>query len=175
VLLALLAVTVLDDARSEVLTIYEAYHVLPEDSPEVVRFLYTDGSHVLLALAFLLWLFGRQRALRACQLALLGLVTFFLAVDVTMLIGTLGTRANETGAFALLWDAFLVWTANVLIFATWYWTVDRWGPGAPASDPRRPAISGSPSRIAPSWGASTGGQGSSTICFWHSTPAPRSA
>jgi hypothetical protein len=138
VLLALLAVTLLDDARSEVLTIYGEYHVVPEDAPGVILFLYTHGSHVLLALAFVLWLFGRQRAFRVCQLALLCLVTFFLAVDVTMLIKTLATRANESGAFALLSDAGLVWTANLVIFATWYWTVDRWGPGALTVDSSAP-------------------------------------
>jgi hypothetical protein len=134
VLLALLAITVLDDARDEFLTIYYAYDFLPDDAPGVVHFLYSHGEHLLLALAFVLWLLGRQRAFRVCQMVLLGLVTFFLAMDVTFLIITLPTRANETGAFALLWDAFLVWTANVLIFAAWYWTVDRWSPGALTSD-----------------------------------------
>jgi hypothetical protein len=43
-----------------------------------------------------------------------------------MLIAMLGTRTSEGGAFALLWDASLVWTANVLIFTIWYWVVDRW-------------------------------------------------
>jgi hypothetical protein len=130
VLLALLAITLLDDARAEVLTIYYEYDFLPEDAPAVVHFLYSHVEHLLLPLAFVLWLLGRQRAFRACQMVLLGLVTYFLAMDVAILIITLPTRANETGALALLWDAFLVWTANLMIFATWYWTVDRWGPGA---------------------------------------------
>jgi len=138
VLLALLVVTLLDDARSEVLTIYQVYDVVPEDSPGLVHVLYTHGSHMLLVLAFVLWLLGQQRAFRVCQIVLLSAVTFYLAVDVTMLIRTLSSRTSESGAFALLWDAFLVWTANILVFATWYWTVDRWGPGALASDPSAP-------------------------------------
>jgi hypothetical protein len=138
VLLALLAITVLDDARAEVLTIYYEYDFLPKDAPEVVHFLYSHVEHLLLVPAFVLWLLGRQRAFRVCQILLLGLVTYFLAMDVIMLIITLPTRANEAGAFALLWDAFLVWTANLMIFATWYWTVDRWGPGALTSNPSAP-------------------------------------
>ncbi|HLH22075.1 MAG TPA: hypothetical protein VK066_06110 [Chloroflexota bacterium] len=139
VLLALLAITVLDDIRSEVLTVYDAYHVVPEDFPGIVRFAYTDGSHVLFVVALACWLFGLQRAFRATAVSLLGLVTFFLALDVGMLIVTLGTRSSEGGAFSLLWDAFLVWTANVLIFTIWYWMVDRWKYGSSpraASTPR---------------------------------------
>src|SRR5438067_5873083 len=137
VLLALVALTALDDTRYEVLTVYQAYELVPEDQT-VLYYLWWHGGHLLLALAFVFWLLGRQRAFRVCQLALLTWATFFLVVDVTVLIQTLPTRANESGAFALLWDAFLVWTSNVLIFAIWYWTVDRWGPGALASDPSAP-------------------------------------
>ena len=90
------------------------------------------------ALAFLFWLLERQRAFRLTQLGLLGWATFFLVVDVSVLIHTLPTRAPETGATALLWDALLVWGSNILIFATWYWTLDRWGPGALPSDPSAP-------------------------------------
>jgi hypothetical protein len=133
VLLALFVLTVLDDVRSNVLTIYEAYHVVPEDFPGIVRFAYTDGSHVLLAVALAFWLLDWQRAFRATAVALLGVVTFFLALDVGMLIATLSTRGEESGAFALLWDALLVWTTNILIFATWYWMVDHWKYGTPAS------------------------------------------
>jgi hypothetical protein len=125
VLLALLVVTALDDIRANVLTVYEGMRVAEEFGP-IVRFAYTDGSHVLLAVVAACWLFGWQRAFRATALGLLGLVTFFLALDVGMLIAMLGTRTSEGGAFALLWDASLVWTANVLIFTIWYWMVDRW-------------------------------------------------
>jgi hypothetical protein len=126
VLLALLVITVLDDIRSEVLTVYDAYHVVQEDFPAIVQFAYTDGSHVLLVVALACWLFGWQRAFRATALGLLGLVTLFLALDVGMLIATLGTRTSGGGAFTLLWDACLVWTANMLIFTIWYWMVDHW-------------------------------------------------
>jgi len=125
VLLALLVITALDDIRSNVLTIYAGIRVAEEFGP-IVRFAYTDGSHVLLAVVLACWLLGLQRAFRATAVGLLGLVTFFLALDVGMLIAMLGTRTSEGGAFALLWDASLVWTANVLIFTIWYWMVDRW-------------------------------------------------
>ena len=128
VLLALLVLTALDDIRANVLTIYEGIHVAEEFGP-IVRFAYTDGSHVLLAVVLVCWLLGLQRAFRATALGLLGLVTFFLALDVGMLIAMLGRRTSEGGAFALLWDAALVWTANVLIFTLWYWMVDRWKNG----------------------------------------------
>ncbi len=131
VLLALLVITVLDDIRSNVLTVYDAYHVVQEDFPAIVQFAYTDGSHVLFVVALACWLFGLQRAFRATALALLGLATFFLALDVGMLIATLGTRSSGSAAFSLLWDACLVWTANVLIFAIWYWMLDRWESGTP--------------------------------------------
>jgi hypothetical protein len=138
VLLALLAVTVLDDIRANVLTVYEAFRPL-EDFPPIVRFPYTDGSHVLLVVALACWLFGSQRAFRATAVGLLGFVTFMLALDVGMLIAMLGTRSSEGGGFTLLWDASLVWAANVLIFTIWYWMVDHWGYGTPdraASTPR---------------------------------------
>jgi len=125
VLLALLVITALDDLRANVLTIYEGIHVAEEFGP-IVRFAYTDGSHVLFAVVLACWLFGLQRAFRATALGLLGLVTFFLALDVGMLIAMLGTRPSVGGAYTLLWDAALVWTANVLIFTIWYWMVDRW-------------------------------------------------
>src|SRR3954447_19103912 len=137
VLLALLAVVALDDVRYEILTVYQTYELLPEDQT-ILYYLWWHGGHLLLALTFVFWLLGRQRAFRGGQLAVLAWGTVFVVVDVTVLIETLPTRPNETGAFALLWDAFLVWTSNVLIFATWYWTVDRWGPGALASDPSAP-------------------------------------
>ena len=139
VLLALLVIAVLDDLRSNVLTVYDAYHVVQDDFPGIVRFAYTDGSHILLVVALACWLFGWQRAFRATAVGLLGLVTFFLAPDVGMLIATLDTRSSEGGAFTLLWDACLVWTANVLIFTIWYWMLDRWEYGTPdhaASSPR---------------------------------------
>jgi hypothetical protein len=124
-LLALVVITALDDIRANVLTIYEGVKIAEEFGP-IVRFAYTDGSHVLLAVVATCWLLGLPRAFRVTALVLLGLVTCFLALDVGMLIATLGRRTSQGGAFALLWDAALVWTANVLIFTVWYWMLDRW-------------------------------------------------
>ena len=137
VLLALLVVIALDDARYEILTVYQTYELVPEDQT-VLYYLWWHGGHLLLALAFVFWLLRRRRAFRVSQLGPLGWATFFLVVDVSVLIQTLPTRAPESGALALLWDAVLVWTANILNLATWYWTVDRWGPGSLASDPSAP-------------------------------------
>src|SRR5262245_1970457 len=108
VLLALLVITALDDSRANVLTIYAGIRIAEEFGP-IVRFGYTDGSHVLFAVVLVCWLLGLQRAFRASALGLLGLVTFFLALDVGLLIAMLGRRTSEGGAFALLWDAALVW------------------------------------------------------------------
>src|SRR3954447_13084084 len=166
-LLALVVVTALDDIRANVLTIYEGIRIAEEFGP-IVRFAYTDGSHVLLAVVVVCWLLGLRRAFRVTALGLLGLVTFFLALDVGMLIAMLGKRTSAGGAFALLWDAALVWTANVLIFTIWYWMLDRWKYDRPERVATTPHDLWFPQQEIPALGASTGGRALSTTCSWRS-------
>jgi len=65
------------------------------------------------------------KTVRLLTLALLGVVTAGLAVSIALLIITLPTNKQ---ASTLLRSAALLWCANILVFALWYWEVDGRGP-----------------------------------------------
>lgn len=100
------------------------------------------GLAVLLALGFLFWILGWRRAFRRTILVYLILSTFTLLVGCWDQVSTLTQRTSDTaGAFALLWDAVLTWTTNVLTFAVWYWFLDQGGPDRRHSvDPEPPDL-----------------------------------
>ena len=94
------------------------------------------GMIVALLIPMLLSLYrGHALMTRTLGLALLGLVTFAEAASATFLvIGLVAVSAGQSGqahsgAPALLRDAALIWVANVLTFALWYWELDGGGPG----------------------------------------------
>ena len=134
-LVALLAITGLDLVLSESLTLGE---VLPEWQSSVWSTL--AFSAVFLAPAFLFWLTGRRRALRRTIIVYNGYLTLGALVAVGALVATLGLRRSDEGteAFRLLWDAGIVWTTNLLVFAVWYWLLDGGGPEARAESDWRP-------------------------------------
>jgi hypothetical protein len=70
----------------------------------------------------------RSAALRAGGLALAGLLSLANAISAALLVGRLarGFRAESAGALLLAGGS--LWAANVLIFALWYWELDRGGP-----------------------------------------------
>ena len=70
----------------------------------------------------------RSAALRAGGLALAGLLSLANASSAALLVGELarGSRAESAGALLLAGGS--LWAANVLIFALWYWELDRGGP-----------------------------------------------
>ena len=74
---------------------------------------------------------ARQRWwIRTSALLLTVLVTAINAASLVSLVNALlAHTATKTGQTLLL-DAVNIWTTNVIIFALWYWSVDRGGPAS---------------------------------------------
>jgi uncharacterized membrane protein len=70
----------------------------------------------------------RSAVLRAGGLVLAGLLSLANAISAALLVNELahGSRAESAAALLLAGDS--IWAANVLIFALWYWELDRGGP-----------------------------------------------
>ncbi|MEI7555513.1 hypothetical protein [Candidatus Chlorohelix sp.] len=71
---------------------------------------------------------GHQHLTRILGLVITGVVTLALVASVVLLITSLLAKSIE--AANLLRDAALIWSANVMTFAVWYWEIDRGGPAA---------------------------------------------
>jgi uncharacterized membrane protein len=71
--------------------------------------------------------------LRAASMALIGLLSVANAVSAGRLIVGLiqGTEGKDAGP--LLANGAAIWLTNVIVFALWYWELDRGGPGARAN------------------------------------------
>jgi hypothetical protein len=67
---------------------------------------------------------------RILGFALLAIVTITLMGGVLLFVGTLTAGKNLYTPTALLRTAALLWVANVLVFALWYWEIDGGGPRA---------------------------------------------
>jgi hypothetical protein len=72
----------------------------------------------------------RHIVVRTLGFALLALVTITLMGGVILFVGTLTAGKNLYTPIALLRTATLLWAANVLVFALWYWEIDGGGPRA---------------------------------------------
>jgi hypothetical protein len=70
----------------------------------------------------------RSAALRAGGLALAGLLSLANAISAALLVNELARGSAAESAAALLLAGGSIWAANVLIFALWYWELDRGGP-----------------------------------------------
>ena len=70
----------------------------------------------------------RSAALRAGSLALAGLLSLANATSAALLVNELARGSAAESAAALLLAGGSIWAANVLIFALWYWELDRGGP-----------------------------------------------
>jgi uncharacterized membrane protein len=99
-----------------------------KQSPNIARFF--DGSmffleQSLIILAFLNWRAGKQHWRQKLIFANM-LITLELIVRIISLVIDLLEPNNTTGtsAYSLLWDALILWPANVGIFAVWYWLLD---------------------------------------------------
>jgi len=82
-----------------------------------------------LALVVPFWLArraGRHGLSRGLALAVNAFLTLAVAASAALLIVRLGQ--GTTQALALLRDAALIWAANILTFALWYWSLDAGGP-----------------------------------------------
>lgn len=116
------------EALIAALAIGGAYAVLPND----IRL----GPRWLLAALIVLFTiplngaryFGNYRLVRIFGMALSALVTAAIAASAILLIVRL--PSGKTPATHLLRDGALIWGANVLVFAIWYWELDCGGPHA---------------------------------------------
>jgi uncharacterized membrane protein len=70
----------------------------------------------------------RSPRLRAGGLALVGLLSVANAISAALLVGELVRGGDQEPAGALLFAGVSIWTTNVLVFALWYWELDRGGP-----------------------------------------------
>ncbi len=70
----------------------------------------------------------RSGALRAGGLALAGLLSLANAASAALLVNDLARSSRAESAASLLLAGGSIWAANVLIFALWYWELDRGGP-----------------------------------------------
>jgi len=66
---------------------------------------------------------------RLISLALVGLINASNLVSLVLLVDTLLNGGKTTGA-QLIIEAGKIWFTNILVFALWYWQMDRGGPRA---------------------------------------------
>jgi len=69
---------------------------------------------------------GRPDLSHRLAIGVNGLLTLAVAASAALLIIRLGQ--GKTQSFELLRDAALVWVANIVTFALWYWSIDGGGP-----------------------------------------------
>ena len=80
---------------------------------------------ILLIPTFMTSLKGYHRMTRPLALSIMSILTLALIASVVLLIGTLFNKTPDP--VALLRDAALLWVANLIIFALWYWEIDGGG------------------------------------------------
>jgi hypothetical protein len=72
---------------------------------------------------------GRRKAVRALAIILTAFSTLINLSALLLLIEAIVSGHAGTGR-ALLVDAINIWTTNVVVFALWYWFLDRGGPSS---------------------------------------------
>ena len=90
------------------------------------RWLFPAAIGVLLVPTVALHRSGRHRWERWFGFAVSSVMTVELVASVVRLVTALPSR--QEGPTALLVSAASIWTANVLVFAVWYWRLDAGGP-----------------------------------------------
>jgi hypothetical protein len=72
---------------------------------------------------------GRQQAWqRPLALGLLGFTAAANGASLALLVHELIARSSEMSGRQLLGGALTVWSSNVIVFALWFWELDRGGP-----------------------------------------------
>ena len=108
------------------LAIGVAYLVISEELSVGPSWLPLAGVVVfLLPLAWARWRHWHGLA-RALGMVLTALLTAIVALSALVLVTTLPRGTAQAGP--LLLDAALIWLANTVVFALWYWEVDAGGP-----------------------------------------------
>ncbi len=117
---------------ASLLVIGAVYAVLREDLKVAPSFLLLVLVAVLLVPLFYAQLRGRHHLSHLLGLALTTLATAAVGTSVFLLVVFLSTQPVAP-AMALR-DAGLIWLANMVTFAVWYWEIDEGGPGRRRSD-----------------------------------------
>gem|GEM_PF-1072824 len=82
----------------------------------------------LFVIATICWLFDWDRLTRAIFFLANSIATFLIANYAFDLLLSITKRSGNRDAAFLLIDAVLVWLMNLIVFAIWYWMLDRGGP-----------------------------------------------
>jgi hypothetical protein len=77
---------------------------------------------------------AHSRGTRRFALAVIGLVSLANTVSLGLLIHFL-INGGQAGGHKLILSGAVLWATNVLLFAVWYWEMDRGGPVARFLDP----------------------------------------
>ena len=117
---------------ASLLVIGAVYTVLRDDLRVAPSFLLLVLVGVLILLSLYAQLRGRHHLSHLLGLALVGLATIAVGTSVFLLVIVLSTQPITP--LTALRDAGLLWGANVVVFAVWYWEIDEGGPGRRRSD-----------------------------------------
>ena len=117
---------------ASLLVIGVVYAVLREDLRVAPSFVLLVLVAVLLVPLFYAQLRGRHHLSHLLGLALSTLATAAVGTSVVLLVIFLSTQ--PVAPATALRDAGLIWLANVVTFAVWYWEIDEGGPGRRRSD-----------------------------------------
>ena len=117
---------------ASLLVIGVVYAVLREDLRVAPSFLLLVLVAVLLVPLFYAQLRGRHHLSHLVGLGLVTLATVAVGISVLLLVITLSTQ--PVTPLTALRDAGLIWLANVVTFAVWYWEIDGGGPGRRRKD-----------------------------------------
>ncbi len=79
-------------------------------------------------LLLLSWLLKWHRVMRVVTLVNLVFATIELGVCDVVLVGSISLYKGGQGGSQLLGDAAAIWGLNIIVFAIWYWFIDRGGP-----------------------------------------------
>jgi uncharacterized membrane protein len=71
---------------------------------------------------------------RPLALTLLGLTAAANGTSIALLVHELIARSSDMSGRQLLAGALTIWVTNVIVFALWYWELDRGGPRAREAD-----------------------------------------
>lgn len=79
----------------------------------------------------------RSMTRRLTAIALIGLINVANVVSLVSLVDELLTHATRFSGTELIFSAAGIWLTNVIVFALWYWELDRGGPAARLSAAHR--------------------------------------
>lgn len=104
------------------------YTALPDSLAIGPRWLHPTMLVVMLGATIITHRRGDDRLNQVLGYTLAGLITLFLVWSLARLVWVMPTH-DETPA-AMLRSAIALWMTNALVFAYWYWRIDRGGPHA---------------------------------------------